>query len=89
MNVGGAVAWFFIVAIILFLLLFYGLKITWPSALALAVLVGLIVMNTLAIPDIAFGPQDSGAWGFGLINFIGVIIVLIYLVFKALTDKRA
>jgi tellurite resistance protein TehA-like permease len=84
-----AILIFFIVLIFFTLIAYYGARITLWSSIVLSVLISLIIMNIFYPPsNLPMDVADYTLIIYALIEIIGILIIIIYIIQHTLCDER-
>lgn len=89
MDRNGALALSLMFLFVFFLICYYGMKVTWYSSLALAILTSLIYLNMYyPLSKIPVSNADFSLILYGCYQIIGFLILIFYVVIVAILDTR-
>jgi hypothetical protein len=72
-----------------YVLLYYGVRITMGASIVLATFISLILLNIFYSPkQVIDDESDFTLVIYGIFEIIGIIIIIIYVLYKTLTDVR-
>lgn len=72
-----------------YVLLYYGVRITMCASIVLATFISLILLNIFYSPkQVIDDESDFTLVIYGIVEIIGIITIIIYVLYKTLTDVR-
>lgn len=84
-----AILTFFSILVFFTLICYYGVLITLWSSIILSLLIALIIMNVFYPPsNIPMDIPDYTLIIYAIIEIIGILLLIIYIIHKTLSDER-